>query len=172
MTRLERLRIAAALAHTVPGVTLQVTWCDDTTTLVSAHGNGLRPCELRHLVSGAVRFRPGAFVGGMADVAVAGGLADLGSGVYATGCRQGVPVRWLSAFLHPQTVKEIAEDCPHATDQLEVSIHPDQDLGVTVVAIRTHGGDMAALDLTAAWLNTELLVREAMQELTTSDYAP
>ena len=126
MHKLPRLRVATAMAHSMPTASLTLTWTDGSNSVVS-HGTE-RPmnlCELRHLVTGAHQYRADPFVSTIHDVGFRNGIVHVGAGLYATGCPLASQTRWMATFLPPEEVRDVVEECPVDHESLSCRIVPD-----------------------------------------------
>ena len=97
-TSLERLRLATALAHTVPGATMHVVCHSGQHVNVGVHpGADLDACAMRKVViaSGRPEVRDCSEL--VADITVAGALQHLGGGVYRR-VFDDVEQRWLATL--------------------------------------------------------------------------
>ena len=136
MIDLDALRLATALAHTVPGVVLELE-CGNGDTLAVAHRRldaHLDPCQLRSAVLASQRTgvpRLGELVAG---VRVSGGLEDLGGGLHRRRSDHGEE-RWFATLLGAPDVTEEFEQFPSDVPDaaIDVRLHPDADLGATAV---------------------------------------
>lgn len=161
MENLQRLRVATALAHSVPDASLTLTWTDGSCCVVSHDtGSPMNLCELRHLVAGAYRFRADPFVSAVQQVDLRDGLVHIGAGLYSTGCPLVSRSRWMTTFLPPEEVRAVIEGCPVDHESLSGRIVPDCALGVTVICIDTPTEKIDVLETAAVWTNSELLVAE------------
>ncbi|MCU1359580.1 MAG: hypothetical protein JWN99_869 [Ilumatobacteraceae bacterium] len=158
------VRIGAALAHSIPGVTLELQ-CFDGDVMIVAHHRldaHLDPCELRRaVVAGG---HPALPVLGDMVVAVRlrFGVDDLGAGVFGRVGDHG-DERWFATTLGPCAVNEVFEHCELdiADQAIAARIVPDGCLGVTVVCL-TVNDPLAArrLDEVAAWAVGACMVGE------------
>jgi len=161
---IERLRDAACLAHTVPGVTLRLS--DDTRELLvsaSCLAAAFDPCRFRGLVIGAGR------LGALATldrIEIVGGLVHLGGGIYQSSHPGSAGERWFISTLAHDQVVDLLTACPlDSADAHSVVIKPDRELGRC--AVRVRGGDCSAagqLDEIAMWAMTTCLVEELIGE--------
>lgn len=131
------LRLACALAHTVPGATLSLT---DTsggrlTVAFGCLGSALDPCQLRWAIVNRDRCGVPRFGDDLLDIRLHGGLVDLGAGLYARRGPAG-DERWFATLLDHAACTAVIGRCaadPH--DATSATLRPDPDLGVTVVQI-------------------------------------
>lgn len=166
----EQVRLATGLAHTVPGLALDLRLRSgfDVTVAHQRLDAQLTPCQLRTALL-APRL-PGRYhtLDSIAGVAVAGGALHLGGGVYARGHSPLGGERWFATTLsHDAVVAALASD-PFELPELsiEVRVLPDPPLGVSVVRARAlQPRWFGVLDEVAHWAVTECLVGELHQVL-------
>jgi hypothetical protein len=160
----ESLRIAAALAHSIPGVTLDVRCGNDDSLVVAFHrlDAHLDPCQFRR----AVLAPPSIGVPALADSLIAAdlrfGVDDLGAGLYGRVGDEG-DERWFATTLGVQGVNEVFERCEFdiAEQAMSARILPDSCLGVTVVCLTVnHPACAHRLDEVAAWSVAACMVAE------------
>jgi hypothetical protein len=161
------LRLALALAHSLPGGALQLHTTDGA-ALRAAHGGegDLTPCELRAaLLSRACPLWPS--VASRITTVDVGGVAvrDLGGGLYGR-AGAGARERWFATLLAPSTVSQILDECPvDFPMQLDASLPPDVELGVVVAVL---SGDAAVpecetvLDDAARWASAACFTQELL----------
>lgn len=164
------LRMAACLAHTVPGVSLVLTCGHGNEILVSYSclGAQLDPCQLR-----AGLLCPGVpGVPRLADVVVrvdvANGLLDLGGGLYERSHPGAASERWFATSLDHALVVDLLRAAPAdlPDDAIGVTVKPDLGLGVCAVCIRCD--DPAyhdRLDEVAVWALSTCMVAELLAEI-------
>lgn len=164
----EQIRIAAALAHAIPGVTLEVR-CrsdvrDDERLLVAHHrlDAHLDPCQFRRvLLAGSTTGLP-AVAARIDRVELRCGVDDLGAGVYGRTGDDG-PERWFATTLLPDAVNEVFDACDLdiAHEAIGARILPDSCLGVTVVCLTANDvWHRYRLDEVAAWSVAACMVEE------------
>jgi hypothetical protein len=156
----ESLRIAAALAHCIPGVTLHLRCEHDDLLVVAYHrlDAHLDPCQLRRMVLAGVP----ALAEMVRDVQVRVGVDDLGGGLYGRTGDDGAE-RWFATTLGPQAVNDVFESCEIdiAEQAMGARILPDTCLGITVVCLTVNDTEVAhRLDEIAAWSVAACMVRE------------
>jgi hypothetical protein len=168
--RLDAVREAACLAHTVPGVTLRLQ-CpvgDDVLVSYACLGADLDPCQLRAALMAIAngRTEPELLWGFEVTVEVVAGLLPLGGGVYQR-TQFGLTERWFVTTLEPDAVVAAVGECPlAAADQVHVVVKPDLDLGVHAVCVRSDDSAQAGLlDELASWVLGRVLVAELLAEL-------
>ena len=196
-----RLRLAAALTHQLPAVALTL-WASDGTSIVvsrdAANHPDLSACELRAVLAATRRgLRPPPVLRQVlecsTDLSVEGiGVRHVGDGVVAA--ERGVPERhrggagrWWPTLLGPDEVAAVVAEAAVAVLEsdvvparlvaaAEVSAHVDQELGVTVVELRSPGDDVAderRSDELARALGRACVVAELLAAVDdTSDRAP
>jgi hypothetical protein len=162
------LRLAIALAHALPGGTLELR-TDDGRVLRASHGQDdradLTPCELRAaLLSRACPLWP-TVAARLVDVGVTGaGLVDLGGGLYGRYCRHGAEQRWFATLLAPNTVRRILDECPlEMPEVIDAALRPDVELGVVVAVLSTDIPVMGALlDEAGRWVSASCYTQELL----------
>lgn len=163
----EPLRLAVALAHSVPGVVLNLTCANGEHVTVAAGllGTHLTPCELRGALLAPPEPGLPRLVDAITCVEVAGGVDHLGLGLYARGPAGPGSERWfVTTLTHPQIGELLSRapaDLPHAA--CGVRLAPDRDLGVTAVRVTATSTACAAaggLDEVAYWALSTCLVAE------------
>lgn len=160
----ERLREAACLAHTIPGVTLRLRAEPGRSLLVSRHclGADLDPCRFRTaMLSGAGEHLACTITG----IDLVAGIVHLGSGLYG---RNGIrPERWFATSLSHDRIVQVLDECPVPAgdaELLDVVIKPDAELGLCVV--RVASSELGTvLDEVATWTLTRCLVDELLVEV-------
>lgn len=164
----DRLREAACLAHTVPGVSLRLTTASCDTILVShtCLGAALDPCRLRSLLiaddADAV-----AAVASLRRAEIIGGVVHLGGGLFQRSDPSAADERWFVTSLDHESIVDIVEHCPpdeRAAPSVAVTVEPDRALGWCAVRVRDERGDTSTLDLGATWLLTACLVGELVAQ--------
>jgi hypothetical protein len=166
-----QLRLAAALAHTAPGVVLRLTCCNgERLTVGYARLDAqLTPCQLRTAL--AVAAAPGVphLVDAVVGVEVVGGLDHIGGGLYGRGSGLAGNERWLVAAVDHDELIALFESAPFrfGDGAFAVTVAPDLQLDVTVVRIRAGSGSTAELDQLAFWTLSATLVRELERALQT-----
>ncbi len=165
MTPLERLRLATALVHTIPGAVLRLR-TDGDERVVVGHGADadIDPCKMRRIVAAMACPNRPDLANRITEVTFGGELVDLGGGVFATSAG-GVEQRWLASLLGFPTLTELLDDVgPEAlpSDAMQACLKPDPELGVTVVRMAanddrfTHQLDEVAAQVAAACFVAEL----------------
>jgi hypothetical protein len=165
----ESVRIAAALAHCIPGITLELTCSNHDQLIVAYHrlDAQLDPCQLRR----ALIAEPSAGLPRLADaiteVTIRLGVDDLGAGLYGRSGDRG-DERWFATTLGPVAVNEMFETCTIdiAEQAMAARIVPDGCLGVTVVCLTVNDHTTAhRLDEVAAWSVASCMVGELVMSL-------
>lgn len=161
--RLDPIREASCLAHTVPGVSLRLPLANNECLLVShvCLGADLDPCQLRSALiadrTHGLRLLTDMIVG----AEIASGLVDLGGGLYQR-VGSGRGERWFTSSLEPCRLAEALRTCP-AGDAFEIVIKPDSALGLSAVCVTCSDEDAApfldeaALRALSCCVVTELL---------------
>ncbi len=134
----DTIRLATALAHTVPGVVLELRCCNDD-VLTVAHRRldaQLDPCQLRAALLAVRRAGRPQLSDALESVHVRGALEDLGGGLFRS-VGEGGDERWFASLLDPSTIEEELADLPVEVPDgaVRVGLCPDLELGVTVVRL-------------------------------------
>lgn len=162
MTRLEQVRIAAALVHVIPGALLSVETCWRDRVTVGRHVScDVDPCRFRSLV--AASRCPGRpdLARHVDRVELAGSVQHLGGGIMRTCTDRGVEQRWVATLVQPDVVVDWLTDQAW-TDAVEAVVKPDGSLGVTTVVAST--ADPLATGMLEE-LGLSLAARVAVDEL-------
>lgn len=158
-----QVRLAVALAHSIPGVRLQVSLRDATTVLVGAGCLGaLTPCQFRSAILDPER--GATLLDAIDQTEIAGGLADLGGGLYARGTGASSE-RWFATTLMPAAVGEALSDHPAGVpgDAFETILRADPELSAGAVGLKAlHPSHLGRLDEVAHWALTRCLVAELL----------
>lgn len=165
MTPLERLRLATALAHTVPGTELRLVTDSGEQIVVSRHpAADIDACKMRQVVAASACPRHPDLSRRIGSVMVGGALVDLGGGVF--GSRSGgLEHRWVASLLPYPKLSELLDDVGHhqvPADAMRASLKPDPELGVTVISVTSnhvrfdHALDEVAAEVAAACFVAEL----------------
>lgn len=138
MTRLEQLRLAAALGHTVPAAELRLhTDCGEE-IIVSHHPSAdISPCAFRRVVAASVCPNQPDLAYKVVAISIGGALVDLGGGVLSSRCVADEQ-RWVASLLTPQRISDLLDGVgldKVPPDALHACLKPDSDLGVTIVAV-------------------------------------
>lgn len=162
--RLDDLRLAAALAHTVRGVTLEFSTDIGRDLVVAYHrlDAALDPCRLRHLVAATRRGEPAPLLERLTGVRVAHGAEDLGGGIFRS-CHGEVEQRWIPTLVPHETVLEVLAACPidPPGDALQVRVAVDTELAATTLCLTAaHRLWEWRLDELAVWAHGACLVAE------------
>ena len=168
------LHMAAALAHTAPGVVLRLVCHGEQLAVGYGRlGPHLTPCQLRAaLVAGG---RPGVprLAETITDVDIVSGLDHLGGGLYGSGNGAAGRQRWFATALPHQTIVALAAARPvDVADALcGVNVLPDAELGVCTVRLVGAPEIAHRLDEIAYWLLSQCLVAELLASVdATSDH--
>lgn len=169
------LREAAALAHTVPGVTLRLHCRSGAELLVSYSclGADLDPCRLRATLLHARATGCARLESAVARVELVAGLRPLGAGLYERHAPD-ADERWFVTTLPADRVAEALADGP---DQLHTVIKPDPQLGVQTVCLRPRP-ELAptlapgVLDEGAVWAVAAVLIAQLAAELAVAPFPP
>jgi hypothetical protein len=160
-----QLRLATALAHTIPGVTLELAGApgDEMTVAYDRLDAALTPCQLRAavLAEGRAGLR---LLDTVSSVRIGRGLEHLGGGLYRRSGAAG-DERWFATLLDLETSSATFDRCdldiPHET--MNVTLRPDAALGVTVVRIATNDPAFGfRLDEVGFWALAACMVEETV----------
>ncbi len=172
MTRLERLRLAGTLAHSVHGAELRLRTDRDEVIVVSHHpAADLDPCALRQVIAASACPGNTDYSERVVDIDVGGALTDLGGGIHAT-ISAGRAQRWIVTPLQPDRLAQLlgAFDLRDVDDEvMHVSVKPDSILDVTSLVLTSNDARFDhAID--------EVAVRSAamcfVEELRSSTWSP
>jgi hypothetical protein len=163
------LHLAAALAHTAPGVRLRLhdVYGEHIHVGYGRIGPHLTPCQLRSALIRAERSGADRFATTIAGVEVAAGIDHLGGGLYARGTGAGGGERWFATGLPHETIVTIAATHPDAVSEKLCAVHviPDPDLGVSTVRVVAADQLGARFDELAYWLLSQCLVAELLASI-------
>jgi hypothetical protein len=138
MSRHDLIRLTACLAHSVPGVTLELVCCNEDRLLVTHHrlDADFSPCELRTALLWDSQPGLPRFADVVVDATMTAGLRHLGGGLYGRN-GDGRSERWFATLLDDKQVVEILASNPFGLPEhaVDVQLLPDRELGVTVVRI-------------------------------------
>lgn len=162
--RLDELRLASALAHTAPGVTLELSTDVGREFVVAYHRTdaALDPCRLRGLVASARRGEPAPLLERLVGIRVAQGPEDLGGGIFRS-IDGVVEQRWIPTLVPHETVLEVLAGCPidPPGDALHVRVAVDTELATTMLCLTAaHRLWEWRLDELAVWAQSACLVAE------------
>jgi hypothetical protein len=139
MPPLERLRLAAALAHGIDGVRLELLATSGERVVVSHHpAADLDPCAFRQVVLASASPGGPDYSGRVLGVALGGAAEDLGGGVVRARTPCGLEQRWIATLLGPETAIDLLADIggdPAAEDAMRACVKPDGPLGVSLVVL-------------------------------------
>lgn len=172
MTPLERLRLATALVHAVPGAELRIRTTNSEQICVShAPAGDIDPCKLRQIVAASACPNRPDLSQRIAEMTVGGSLIDVGGGIAATRCG-GREQRWITSLLPYQKLTELLDDVGHGdvpANAIQASLKPDPELGVTVVGITANDARFDhALDNVAAQVAAACFVAELCSDVAIS----
>ena len=159
---LDRVRLAAALAHTVSDAVLTLTYADGTILAVSfGPAADLDPCALRSLVTSAISSTAEPWTAALVSIDLAGSLSPVGGGVYRRRGEQGRECLFATT-LCPYAVQRALAECevPIPSDRIDVSVRCDAALGVSVGVVRVPECDVAYLEDIAVRAQAACLVEE------------
>lgn len=133
---LDRLRLAAALAHRLPNVTLELRCANGSVVTVGSEPeHDLDPCHFRRMVV-ASAFPGAADLPSYLSVIRLLGAADLGGGLHGTVAVDRADC-WFATLLRPERVRELLHEAAAGVpeDQFEGGLTIDRDLAVTVIRL-------------------------------------
>jgi hypothetical protein len=168
MIRPDHLCLATCLAHTVPGVTIELVFCNDEHVVVAHHrlDAHFSPCELRSAL--LADHQPGVprFADLVTDASITSGLLHLGGGLYERRGDQGAE-RWFATLLDDVRLGDVFRSNPfdlpdHAVD---VQLLPDPDLGATAVCVTCDDQNAGSLDEVASWALAACMVSELLADV-------
>jgi hypothetical protein len=164
MDSFEQLRIAAATAHCIPGVALELRCAtgDPFTVAYRRLDARLDPCQLRRALLAPVAGGAPRFADVIVSVSIGGGVDDLGAGVLRR-VDEGAEQRWFATTLdaHAATAVLGRADTGLVDGAVGARLLPDSELGVTVVCLTAqHPSAVTRLDEVAAWAVAGCLVEE------------
>lgn len=164
MTPLERLRLATALAHTVPGAELRLVTHSGEQIVVSRHpAADIDPCKMRQVVAASACPRHPDLSRRITAVTIGGSLVDLGGGIFVSRSG-GLEHRWVASLLPHQSLSELLDDVGHdqvPADAMRATLKPDPELGVTVISVTSnHARFDHALDEVATHVAAVCFVAE------------
>lgn len=167
MTNLERLRLATALAHTVPGASMRLTCHSGQEVIVGPYVDAdLDACAMRKVVIASARPDMRDYSELVADITVSGTLQHIGGGVHRR-VVDGAEQRWIATLLPPETVAELLDLCGSGRvpdDAMHACLKPDCELAVTCVVITANSAQYEyAIDEVAAIATSSILVEELMR---------
>ncbi|BAN04443.1 hypothetical protein [Ilumatobacter coccineus] len=167
MTSLERLRLAVALGHAVPGAELRLRTVDDEQIVVASEPHGaISPCVMRRVAIASSWPNVPDHSAKIVDIEVGGSLEDLGGGVYRVE-RDGIEQRWIASTLHPDAISDLLDLVGLDTvpaDAMHGCLKPDCELGVTLLVVTSTDLRYShALDDIAAQAATSMIVEELLQ---------
>ncbi|MGB0113368.1 MAG: hypothetical protein WBP59_09135, partial [Ilumatobacteraceae bacterium] len=164
--RLDPVREASCLAHTVPGVSLRLPLANDESLLVShvCLGADLDPCQLRSaLIVDRDRGLP-LLTDMITGAEIVSGLVDLGGGLFQR-VSAGTCERWFTSTLDPEALTRTLSECP-SSDAFDLVIKPDSALGLSAVCVRCLDAEAAPfLDEAATRALSVCLVAELLAGL-------
>jgi hypothetical protein len=159
----ERLELATALVHTLPGGALVAVDGTGRTITVGRHPSAdFNPCRWRSVVIDHIEGRVQRPLGDLSLCEIGGSLERADSGGFID--RAEPDLHWFAAKLPPcvavQVLREVdLKGLPE--EVVSASVRPDLELGVTVVGVGIDAPCMAnALDTLAADIGGALAVAE------------
>lgn len=167
MPRHDCIRLATCLAHTVAGVTIELTCCNGEHLVVAHHrlDAHFTPCELRTALLADMRPGVPRFADVVTAATITAGLRHVGGGLYERHSERGAE-RWFATLLDDQQLDDLLASNPfdlpdHAVD---VRLLPDAALGVTAVCVVCDDDVALRLDEIASWALAACMVAELISE--------
>ncbi|HSM65966.1 MAG TPA: hypothetical protein VK860_06660 [Ilumatobacteraceae bacterium] len=165
--RLDPIREAACLAHTIPGVSLRLPLANDESLLVSRAciGADLDPCQLRSALIVDRLHGLRALTELIVGVEIVSGLVDRVGGIHERIAPDGTAERWFTSELGPSALTATLSECP-ADPCFDIVVKPDLELGLSAVCLRGHGDvSTETMDETAFRAFSSCLVAELLTDL-------
>ncbi len=143
MTPLEKLRLAVATAHTIPGAQLRLGTRRGEIIEVGAHDAAtIGACAMRRAVLACGCADHPDFADRITQITVGGSLQSTAAGCYSTSS-EGRTRRIIPTFLSSTHLSALLDDAEHAgpmvegipSDVIHAMIKPDHQLGVSVVVL-------------------------------------
>lgn len=158
----ERLRLATAMVHSIPGATLRVGNGVQSVVIGAHPAADLSPCRWRGMLTSADL---SGGIGAWADcrlLAVGGVLERTRSGMFVD--RSDPGCRWAAFRLPPCVAFDVLKQTPLdplPDDAVTATVRPDPELGVTIIGIGVDAPGMAdVLEDLAASVYASLSVAE------------
>ena len=168
MRRHDQLRLATCLAHTAPGVTIELVCSNDERLIVAHHrlDAHFSPCELRTAMLADDRHGVPRFSDVVVDATITAGLRHLGGGLYERRDEER-DERWFATFLDHERVGDIfaGNDFDISDDAMDVRLLPDRELGVTAVRVTCDEAFSKRIDVVASWALAACMVDELLTDL-------
>lgn len=169
MTSLERLRLATALVHVVPGASLELRSVRGGVVVVGHEGAAdLDPCALRRVVLSSASPRQPNLGERVDHFEMGGALSDCGGGIFSIS-GAAIEQRWIASLLPPERVAVLLDEVAVdglPDDVVDVRLRPDRDLAVTLVVITVKDPKFAhAIDDVAARAAGACFVDELRQSM-------
>jgi hypothetical protein len=170
MTPSEQLRLATAVAHTVPGAELRLHTRSGEAVIVSWHlPADVDPCLFRNLVIASAEPDRRDLSDQLDAIEIGGTVTDTGGGILASSVDRREQ-RWVATLVPPHRVVELLDDLGVRAvpdDAMYARVKPDSGLGVTVVAITANDGRyLEFLDEAAAAVAATCFVEEVSHACT------
>lgn len=165
MTPLDRLRLAAALTHSIAGAQLRVDADTGESLIVGAHpAADLDPCKLRRIVSSAAASRLSDQLGRLTAIEFAGSLTERAGGVFEIADTDRVR-RAVATFVTADGVLELIARLDDVADSaVEATLRPDGGVGVTVIEFAAPPEAEAELDAIAERVASMCFVAEVLRD--------
>jgi hypothetical protein len=168
MLRHDHVRLAACLAHTVPGVSIELLCSNDERLIVAHHrlDAHFSPCELRTALLADDQPGMPRFVDVVLDATITAGLHHLGGGLFE---RQSGDhsERWFATLLDYEQLDDVlmTNQFELPDRAVEVRLLPDLQLGVTAVRVICAPQFVERVDEVASWALAACMVAELIIEV-------
>ncbi|MEM8709129.1 MAG: hypothetical protein AAGE98_21895 [Actinomycetota bacterium] len=160
----DRLRLATALVHTLPGAALVAVGRDGRTLTVGRHPSAdVDPCRWRSVVVGDAGGRVSGLLDGLELSELGGSLETSAGGAVVD--RTAPERRWFAVALPPCIVVDVLRGVDLRglpEEAVTATLRPDPELGVTVVGV---GIDAPYPDAALDELATDVAAALAVAEL-------
>ena len=168
MLRHDQLRLAACLAHTAPGVTIELVCTNDERLIVAHHrlDAHFSPCELRTALLADDRHGVPRFADVVSDATITAGLHHLGGGLFERRTDEH-DERWFATLIDHQRVGHIlaGNEFGLPVHAVDARLLPDPELGVTAVRIICDGAFAGCVDEVSSWALAACMVDELLTDL-------
>lgn len=156
--------MAACLVHSVVGAVAIVVTSSGERLLVAHHRTdaSLDPCQLRAGLTAPARLGVPHLADVVTTIEIAGGLVDIGGGLYQRSHPGAHDERWFVTPISADRVAAIVAECPLQLPDgsIGVRVVADTVLAVSAVCLVAGPGFGYRLDEAAFWLHAACLVDE------------
>ena len=165
MTPLDRLRLAAALTHSIAGAQLRIDADTGERLVVGTHpAADLDPCKLRRIVGSAAASRLTDQLDRLTAIEFAGSLTERPGGVFEIADGHRVR-RAVTTFVTADGVLELVGRLADVADSaVEATLRPDGGVGVTVIEFVGPSEAEAELDAIAERVASMCFVAEVLRD--------